>query len=246
MTILTNKTEFEKQLILHTIPLRKINDCGDVINIGSGLLLWVNNKKFILSAGHVILQSDDGTWAIECEYEPIKGTKLFSIGKKPSMLVRGNIGNGSLAIVDFSFQEIPCDVESYFQDIKETRQILDSIKRSEFMNIDYYIEPNAEDTYGFSGNILSEYAPNDYLECQIPTYTNLKYSQSIDGFDYYRLPFAHPGHHFFEGCSGAPLMNQDLKVVGLISGWNPSYSDSIRVTPLRNYVIGVLIEAGAI
>jgi len=35
---------------------------------------------------------------------------------------------------------------------------------------------------------------------------------------YFKMPENHPGHECFEGCSGAPIIGEDGKVVSLVSG----------------------------
>ncbi len=35
---------------------------------------------------------------------------------------------------------------------------------------------------------------------------------------YFKLPKNHPGHKIFQGCSGAPIIGKDGKVVSLVSG----------------------------
>ncbi len=35
---------------------------------------------------------------------------------------------------------------------------------------------------------------------------------------YFKMPEKHPGHEWFKGCSGAPIIGEDGKVVSLVSG----------------------------
>ena len=243
MTVLIDKTQFEKDLILSTIPLRKTNLDLEPVGIGSGLIAVVNEQKFIISAEHVINQINDGDWYIECEYEPERcATKLHRIGT-PSMALQFNIQTGGSYMPDISWQRLPNDFTSIFQKFSTSGVLQASEPRKEF-NILNEILPNLRDNYAFSGNIQPNYdpsAPLRSLETTWHVYANLKFHHSTDKFDYYRLPFEHPGHIFFEGCSGAPLVNQRFEVIGLISGYDDQL---IRVLPLRFYLIMIQIEAG--
>ena len=244
MTVLNDKTPFEKDLILSTIPLRKVNLDLAPIRIGSGLIAVVNGQKFIISAEHVINRIDGGDWSIECEYEPERcATKLYKIGT-PSMALQLNLQGGVPHMPDISWQKIPNDLTSIFQKFSTSGELQASELRKEFNNLTAIL-PNLTDDYAFTGNILPAYdrnAPQHYLETRWPFYANIKFSHTEDNFDYYTLPFEHPGDIFFQGCSGAPLVNQRFEVVGLISGHGGG--QLIKVLPLRSYLALIQVEAG--
>lgn len=37
-------------------------------------------------------------------------------------------------------------------------------------------------------------------------------------YHYFKLPVDHPGHEAFRGCSGAPIVGDDRRVVALVTG----------------------------
>ena len=45
------------------------------------------------------------------------------------------------------------------------------------------------------------------LITELRTYTNLKYMGDEDDYYVFELPFEHPGHEHFQGCSGAPIVD---------------------------------------
>ena len=51
-------------------------------------------------------------------------------------------------------------------------------------------------------------------------YPGLAYSHTEDDIHHFRLPVPHPGHGAFEGCSGAPIVDLNRKVVTLVVGGN--------------------------
>lgn len=244
MSVLNDKSSFDKEIILRTIPLRKVNDNLEPIGIGSGFIVTINGVKLIVSAEHVINRTDGGNWCIECEYEPKKGkTKLQKIGT-PSMALRFNLKGDTPNVLDISCQKIPNDFVSVFQEFSNSGTLQNSESRKEFDSLTY-ISPNLDDIYAFTGNTKPCYgsdAPQQYLETTWRVYNNLKFKHSTTQFDYYELPFEHPGHVFFEGCSGAPLVNQRFEVVGLISGCDDG--KLIKVLPLRKYLVMIKLEAG--
>jgi hypothetical protein len=80
-------------------------------------------------------------------------------------------------------------------------------------------EPNNEIEYGFSGDIKPISMPDlNAFETTQHIYRGLKYSRLENDMHYFKLPEDHPGHEMFKGCSGAPIIGEDGKVVSLVSG----------------------------
>jgi hypothetical protein len=79
-------------------------------------------------------------------------------------------------------------------------------------------EPNNKTRYGFSGDIkpISIPALNGFETTQ-HRYYGLEYDRLENDKHYFKLPEEHPGHEWFEGCSGAPIIGDDGKVVSLVS-----------------------------
>ena len=80
-------------------------------------------------------------------------------------------------------------------------------------------EPNKETYYGFSGSVLPTLIQDqNTFETEHHIYHGLKYDRLEDDMYYFKMPEKHPGHELFEGCSGAPIIGEDGKVVSLVSG----------------------------
>jgi CBS domain-containing protein len=78
---------------------------------------------------------------------------------------------------------------------------------------------------------------------EIRVYSGLKYLRTEGDFHIFKLPFAHPGHDHFRGCSGAPVLSEGGKLVGLVSGGDIP-TNVIRVLSLAAYKTPIDIEVG--
>jgi len=48
----------------------------------------------------------------------------------------------------------------------------------------------------------------------------LTFERSEGDFFVFKLPFPHPGHDSFHGCSGAPIIDSEARVIALLCGGN--------------------------
>src|SRR3546814_6545958 len=72
--------------------------------------------------------------------------------------------------------------------------------------------------------------------CALPI---LRYERTEGGYHVFQLPVQHPGHDAFQGCSGAPILDMERRVVGLVcSGSIPD--NTISYVSLARY--GVALE----
>lgn len=85
-------------------------------------------------------------------------------------------------------------------------------------------QPILGERYGFSGHTQLEELPhptNSNLSVLCATQTilgDLFYTETKDDMHYFKLPGKHPGHIYFEGCSGAPIINERGQPVALVVG----------------------------
>jgi hypothetical protein len=62
----------------------------------------------------------------------------------------------------------------------------------------------------------------------VPCYTGVKFVWTENDLHYSAPPFEHPGHDYFKGCSGAPILSESGELVALVIGGDDVASASSR------------------
>lgn len=89
-------------------------------------------------------------------------------------------------------------------------------------------------SYGFAGHTrpcLEPHPEITILSTKMLVCTGLTLVGKYDYFDVFQLSIKHPGHQFFEGCSGAPIVDVGGNLVGLIVKGNTE-SETISAVPI--------------
>lgn len=120
--------------------------------------------------------------------------------------------------MDFSYVEVPSNFESFFQKINLNGDILQEIPRK-VCPISFE-QPDKDELFGFAGQVLPDFIKGEYgriyLKTEQKIYTDLKYKGKLNDYYIFELPYNHPGHEYFKGCSGAPIINKCGNVVALV------------------------------
>lgn len=196
-----------------SIPLRHLDELGNPIGIASGCLVLYTGRKFILSARHAVRPESKG-WAIELGYDSEKGTEMYW-PKSFSYMVEIKKGSGILDNVDFCFAEVAADMESTYA--HRTPHSVSDVRPRHIFRIEEFIEPSPTAMYAFAGEVKPEMHSPNSLATEMNVYPNLRFLRSEGAFHVFKLPVDHPGHESFQGCSGAPIVNTERRVVALVS-----------------------------
>jgi hypothetical protein len=80
--------------------------------------------------------------------------------------------------------------------------------------------PKTDDTFGFCGMVMPEsfkgHFGRVYIAGDLPIYSGLSFLRTEYDYHVFSLPFTHPGHKYFKGCSGAPIMSSKGTLVALV------------------------------
>ena len=134
------------------------------------------------------------------------------------------------AICDISHnQDVPL-----LQDLDQngTGKVIKEQKRVIYTEKDL-CNPQKGIEYGFAGTTLSKVENHPAITIGsgvVRVVSGLSYIGDSDGFHQFRLPVKHPGHQVFEGCSGAPIIDQDGHIVAFVCGGDKDKS-TIRGFP---------------
>lgn len=213
MSLFPDTQQWLNWMGLTSVPLKKLSDTKTPIGIASGCLIDYKGKRFLLTVSHAVdMKNTD--WMMEIAYDPHKGTEVF---RPNHFLHLGEIvaSSGQLRDVDYAYTEIPSDIQPYFQLVGPRGLISEKIKRHVFVGTDIS-EPSTDAIYAFSGQVFPELHGSSALVTQPTVYPGLKYISSDGSFHIFKLPVKHPGHESFQGCSGAPIVDMDGKVVALV------------------------------
>lgn len=210
--------DFERKLWLSTVPIVSTNGGGMPTGIASGCFVRYGGKKLLLSVQHAT--GNGAVWAIQQQYVPSKGTELYRLGGI-NFLIKANIHTSEVVDVDFSYVEVP---ETTFAKRQEIDPLTSRIISEEFISelcpsLD--ASPHSHTKYGFSGLVkpsLELHGGKDCLVTEVRVYTGLEYLRTDGDYHYFKLPFLHPGHEYFKGCSGAPIIGEDGELVALVCG----------------------------
>jgi hypothetical protein len=206
---------FERSIFLSSALLKEIGPDNLPLRMGSGCLVDYEGKRILLTVSH--LTKNQGKWCIELRYEPGKGTALRSLGTM-NFLVKGTLGGTSLEDVDFSYVEVPGDLQPWRQKVLSATDARDDapVTVHEF---NFGAKLSADRRYGFCGAVLpslEKHTAGTFLFADLKVYEGLSYLQSEGDYHVFKLPMAHPGHEYFKGASGAPVIDDEGHVIALV------------------------------
>ncbi len=232
------REEWISKIILSSIPLRQLNEMRKPIGFASGCLIDYCGKRLVLTVAHAT--GNNGNWGIEVKSVTNVGTQVYQIGAMMFLTV-GNIDTDKIKDVDFSYATVPSDLEPFHHEINEKGQVVNQIPR-EILSIDFDLKPNKEKKYGFFGqsNFSTE---NWYMFSQSKLVLDLRFVGIEDDYYKFKLPMKHPGHDYFKGTSGAPIIDSDGNTVALVCHGDEK-EDIIYGIALNKYQSGLDIEVG--
>jgi hypothetical protein len=206
-----------KELIKYsTVQLRKLDDEGIPCGIGSGCLLDLNNHRYLLTVFHVVEKSSK--WSAQIGFDEEKQLLKALFLNNFCYLGDFSEGGNSIKDVEFSFHPVRSNFTWHFVHRTWKGETLESRARP-ILTVEDIGAPTKENCYGFAGDILPTSIPHlNAFETEFHIYHGLKYDRLENDTHYFKMPENHPGHEMFQGCSGAPIIGEDGKVVSLVSG----------------------------
>lgn len=212
-----NDAEFHEYLWLSSVPLVRLNDRRLPTGFASGCLIDYFNKRVLLTVSHAT--GDQKNWAIQQRYVPGNGTETYKVGPM-HFLAKASLSTPDLEDVDFSYVEIPPTIHAYRQEIEAPANLVKSEAPIAVHVSSLEDLPESGANYGFCGMVMptsEEHFGQTYIGGQLRVYSGLSFLRTEGDYHVFSLPFAHPGHEHFEGCSGAPILSSDGSLVALVS-----------------------------
>jgi hypothetical protein len=234
------REEWISKIILSCISLRQLNELRKPVGFASGCLIDYFNKRIVLTVAHAT--GNNKNWGIEIKSKEKIGTQLYNIGAM-MFLTHGNISTAKIKDVDFSYATVPNDLQPFYQEINETGKIINQVPR-DILQINFDIEPSMDKKYGFCGQ--SRFSTNNWLlYSQSNLILDLKFVGLEEDYYKFKLPAKHPGHDYFKGTSGAPILDMDGNAIALVCHGDEK-EDIIYGVALKKYKSALDIEVGNI
>lgn len=232
-----DRKEWISEIILSSIPLRQFNHKRQPVGFASGCLVDYSGKRMILTVAHAT--DNDKNWGIEVKAHNNIATQVYLIGAM-MFLTRGNTLDGTTERVDFSYATVPNDLQPYQHKMDDSGKIINHEPKV-IQVIDFAVLPDKEKKYGFFGGTNYE-MDGQLLKSEGRLVIDLKFVGAKKDYNIFKLPVKHPGHKYFRGTSGAPILDSDGKVVALVCG-GCEKDDLIYGITLHRYKSALDVEA---
>lgn len=193
-----------------SIPMVQLEN-GNVIDTGSGALIDYQDNRFLVSVEHKVKRESSG-WAIVIQ----QGDKGLEFYRPNSFAYMGEFtrSTSSLRHLDLCFAQVQPALESWYE-FRQPRGLFDRRPHHVFEQ-SAVAKPDTKSTYAFSGQIRREFHGSNAIVTDMVVYPGLKFTHSTDEILHFSLPVPHPGHDFFHGCSGSPIVDQAQRIVALV------------------------------
>jgi hypothetical protein len=208
-----DRNEWISEIILSSIPLRQFNHMRQPVGFASGCLIDYSGKRMILTVAHAT--DNDKNWGIEVRAHENIATQVYLVGAM-MFLTRRDVLNGTTEEIDFSYATVPNDLQPYHHELDGSQKIIRHVPKV-IQVIDFAVRPDADKKYGFFGG--TNYTTEGLLlKSEGRLVIDLKFVGEEGDYYIFLLPVKHPGHRYFRGTSGAPILDSDGKVIALVCG----------------------------
>ncbi len=222
--------EWLKWMLVTSIPLRQLDESDIPIGFASACLIDYRERRFLLSVQHAVkMQSKN--WTVDLGYTPGKGTAFYRPNSF-NYVAELTQGESTMREVDFCYTEVPVDLSATYQH-RTPRGIFDE-RPCHIFQTDLTDLPVNSQIYAFSGEVKPEQHGPQAIATEKNVYPGLRYLHTDGEFHIFQLPVEHPGHEYFKGCSGAPIVDMNKKLVALVCSPGES-ANTIRGVSLARY-----------
>jgi len=197
---------------LTSVPLYRMDERDRPLGVASGCVVRIGERRLLLCVSHATRQ---GRWVAEARYDQTRGkTEVLDLGRQWTACCI-DASRTMHEELDFSFVEVNTDFMPRMQERDEQGAITRERARHEFV-IDLTEQPCVDETYAFSGRVHPARVGENTYWAEPTVYPGLTYQRTQGHYHVFALPVAHPGHDAFEGCSGAPIVDRQRRVVALV------------------------------
>lgn len=244
----------QSTLEVSSVALAKLNDANLPDGFASGCLMDYHGRRLLLTVAHAAQQGPP--LALALGWDPaMRRVKLWKLGGL-NFLGRGEFVTGmelhqlKVKEVDFAYVDVPSNLEPRLEKIdSHTGKIVES-RACTVWPADAITEAVPDTRYGFAGHTkqsLEEHAliADDVTFCfsELRVCFPLSFVGAQDDLLRFQLPVEHPGHDYFRGCSGAPIIDEEGRVVALVCQGNLDES-AIYGISLRRYQVALDVHTG--
>lgn len=192
-------------------PLNRFDDQGELCGIASATLIEHRGSRALITAAHIDVSSG---WVLRTGVDSDRIRYFRPHSQNFARALNYRRSTGDFAESDLCICPVPEDLSSSAQE-RLPRHIGAAVDRHVFCLGDVE-DAEASQTYAFAGEVMPErHAPHTYFT-QPSVYPGLKLVREDRHVYEFRLPVDHPGHDQFKGCSGAPVVDLNKKVVGIV------------------------------
>ena len=232
-------SEFIDRHLAFTTRLVRVQD-GKPMSGGSGILYHKDKRLFLLSVLHVFER--DG-WLMETDFV-VKDRPLCMDIPSVNWLVSVKLEQGEISEPSDGLAWVEFDVASLKKKVS-----VEEKKYGAEVSLPIYEGPidvpaSADHVYGFAAykNKKDNTPMGGWLVMRFPT---CELYMEFIGFDqrgYYRFKLSrqHQGHDFYKGSSGAPIADEQGRIVALVQG-GCTEDNVIFGVPLNMYAKAILI-----
>lgn len=216
MKVSVKTKQWLEWVLVTSFPLRRFDASGKAVEFASGCLVDYYGQRFLLSVQHAVGMQSNG-WVVDLGQTDRGDTEIY---RPHSFNYVGEItrGTGQMKHIDFCYTQVPSDLNGVFQNATP-RGIFDERPRHVFAS-DLSDLPSPNQVYAFSGEVKPERHGPNVMAFEKHVYPGLKFLRTEGEFHVFKLPVEHPGHDSFRGCSGAPIVDMNRKVVALVCNGN--------------------------
>jgi hypothetical protein len=244
----------QSKLEVSSVPLAKLDAANLPEGFASGCLMDYYGRRLLLTVAHAAHEGPPLALAIGWD-AAMRRVKLWQFGAL-NFIVRGQLHSGTelegmeVKEVDFAYIEVPTEVEPRLENIDPHSGTIIESRPCSVWRETAIAEPEHGIRYGFAGHTKPSLEDHASIAADVKfcfTELRLCYPLSFirreDDLLVFQLPVEHPGHDHFRGCSGAPIIDEEGRVVALVCRGNIEESLIYGVS-LRRYQVVLDIHTG--